>query len=69
MSSHSDMSKLVRALERDGFSASRTRKGHLRFSHPAFSGYVVGPGTPSDHRGVKNLLADLKRRLRAANDA
>lgn len=63
------MTKLIRALQHDGFTTSRTRKGHIRFSHPAFSGYVVGPGTPSDHRGLKNLLAELKRKLRAANDA
>jgi predicted RNA binding protein YcfA (HicA-like mRNA interferase family) len=68
MSAHSDMTKLVRALEREGFIVTRTRKGHFRFQHPTVGGCVIGPGTPSDHRGVKNLLAHLKRKLRAAND-
>ncbi len=69
MSAHTDMTKLIRALERDGFTATRTSKGHIRFRHPAISGCVIGPGTPSDRRGMKNLLAHLKRKLRAANDA
>ena len=68
MSSHSTMSKLLRDLERHGFTATRTNGGHLRFSHPAISGWVFGPSTPSDHRAVKNLVATLKRKLRAAND-
>lgn len=68
MSAHSTMTKLLRELERDGFTATRTPGGHLRFQHPAISGCVFGPSTPSDHRGVKNLLATLKRKLRTAND-
>lgn len=68
MATHSDMSKLIREIERDGFTATRTRKGHIKFQHPAISGCIIGPGTPSDHRGVKNMLALLKRKLRAAND-
>lgn len=69
MSAHSMMTKLLRELERDGFTAKRTSGRHLRFEHPAISGCVFGPSTPSDHRGVKNLLATLRRKLRAANDA
>ncbi len=68
MSAHTTMIKLLRELERDGFTATRTSGGHLRLSHPAISGCVFGPSTPSDHRAVKNLLAMLKRKLRAAND-
>lgn len=68
MSAHSTMTKLIRDLEREGFTATRTSGGHLRFQHPAISGCVFGPSTPSDQRGVKNLLAMLKRKLRAAND-
>ena len=69
MSAHSTMTKLLRELERDGFTATRTAGGHLRFSHPLIVGVVFGPSTPSDRRGVKNLVAMLKGRLRAANDA
>jgi predicted RNA binding protein YcfA (HicA-like mRNA interferase family) len=68
VSAHSNMTKLRRALERDGFVVTRTNGGHLRINHPAMSGCVFGPSTPSDRRGLKNLLATLKRNLRAAND-
>ena len=68
MSAHTTMTKLLRELERDGFSATRTAGGHFRFSHPLINGYVSGPSTPSDHRGIKNLVATLRRKLRAAND-
>ena len=46
MSAHTTMTKLLRDLERDGFTATRTAGGHLRFSHPAISGCVFGPSTP-----------------------
>ena len=68
MSAHTMMTKLLRDLEREGFSATRTAGGHLRLQHPAISGCVFAPSTPSDHRGVKNLLAMLRRKLRAANE-
>lgn len=68
VSARNDMNKLVRALEREGFIATRTAKNHIRFRHPAFSGCVIAASTPSDHRSVKNLQACLKRKLRAAND-
>jgi len=68
MSAHTTMTKLTRDLERDGFTITRTAGGHLRFSHPAIAGCVFGPSTPSDRRGVRNLLATLRRKLRAAND-
>lgn len=61
----SEMRKLRRALQRDGFSVAKTRGGHWRFEHPEMLGPVFGPDTPSDHRGVKNLRAELKRRMRA----
>lgn len=68
MSTRSDMMKLVRMLERDGFTAVHTGGGHLCLRHPGFSGCVFTSSTPSDHRAVKNLRAMLKRKLRAAND-
>ncbi len=68
MSAHSTMTKLLRALEREGYTATRTNGGHLRIQHPAMSGCVFGPSTPSDSRGIKNLVATLRRKLRAAND-
>jgi predicted RNA binding protein YcfA (HicA-like mRNA interferase family) len=55
------MTEVCRRLQREGFSVSRTRKGHLRFSSPDLISPVFAPSTPSDHRAVTNLIATLKR--------
>lgn len=68
MSSSSEMKKVRRALERDGFTAVKTRGGHWRFEHPQMCGPVFAADTPSDHRGIKNLMSELRRKLRPAND-
>lgn len=68
MSASSQMKEVRRALTRAGFTATKTRGGHWRISHPQMSGPVFAPDTPSDYRGVKNLMALLRRKLRAAND-
>lgn len=68
MSASSKMKELRRGLERRGFTITKTRGGHWRFEHPDMEGPVFGPDTPSDHRGMKNLLATLRRKLGAAND-
>ncbi|GAA0648646.1 hypothetical protein GCM10009101_22630 [Brevundimonas lenta] len=65
MSATSEMKKLRRALASDGFVITKTRGGHWRFEHPAMAGPVFGPDTPSDHRGLRNFLAELKRRLKS----
>jgi len=67
MSSSSQMKEVRRVLARAGFTATKTR-GHWRFEHPQMCGPVFTPDTPSDHRSVKNLLALLRRKMRAAND-
>lgn len=68
VSASSQMKEVRRTLERAGFVATKTRGGHWRFEHPDMLGPVFAPDTPSDHRGVKNLMAMLRRKLRAAND-
>lgn len=68
MSLSSEMKKVRRALEREGFTAIKTRGGHWRFEHPQMCGPVFAPDTPSDHRGIKNLMSLLRRKQRPAND-
>lgn len=68
MTSSSRMKEIRRALAREGFTATKTRGGHWRIEHPKMDGPVFAPDTPSDSRGVKNLRAMLRRKLRAAND-
>ncbi|HVZ99670.1 MAG TPA: hypothetical protein VG841_05095 [Caulobacterales bacterium] len=57
------MKEALRDLSRAGFTATRTRRGHWRFEHPLMDGPVFTSGTPSDHRSLKNLRAQLRRRL------
>lgn len=54
---------MVALAERLGFRASRTRKGHLKFSRPGHRPVFTG-GTPSDTRTLHNLRAELRRSLR-----
>lgn len=62
------MKEVRRQLEREGYIFYKTRGGHWRIEHPNMMGPVFAADTPSDHRGVKNLRALLKRKLRPAND-
>ena len=68
MSASSQMKQFRRALEKEGFTATKTRGGHWRFDHPAMDGPVFAPDTPSDHRGLKNVRAMIRRKMRPAND-
>jgi predicted RNA binding protein YcfA (HicA-like mRNA interferase family) len=61
------MKEARRALERQGFIATKTRGGHWRFEHPDLDSPVFAPDTPSDHRGLKNMHALLRRKMRASS--
>lgn len=64
MSASSQTKEMRRELVRQGFTATKTRGGHWRFEHPQMEGPVFAPDTPSDHRGMKNLFALLRRKMR-----
>ncbi len=68
MTSSSTMKEVRRTLERDGFTIIKTRGGHWRICHPRMKGPVFAPDTPSDHRGIKNLMATIRRKMKPAND-
>lgn len=70
MSASSNMKEVRRDLERRGFSIIKTRGGHWRIDHPDMAGPVFAPDTPSDHRGIRNLMATIRRKFRPvpAND-
>lgn len=55
-----DTRQLLRKLERQGFRVRMTGGGHYGVSK-GDSREIFMPATPSDHRGIKNTLADLKR--------
>ncbi|MFH0246378.1 hypothetical protein ACGRHY_29055 [Streptomyces sp. HK10] len=55
-----EVKQLIKKLESQGFTVEATRKGHYKVSRKgAFVTYL--PGTPSDHRSLKNCLSYLKR--------
>jgi len=61
-----DLKELLRAAEARGWRVDATRRGgHVRLVHPD-GGVVVASGTPSDHRALANLRAQLRRVERGA---
>ncbi len=57
-----DVKKILRAAKAQGWRIERTRKGHLRLVPPdPKAPMVIGSGNPSDHRAIRNLLAQMKR--------
>ncbi len=55
-----DYPQAARAVENAGWAIGTRASGHLVFSGPRGE-LVIGSSTPSDHRAMKNLLADLRR--------
>lgn len=51
-------------LTDDGWKIARTRKGHLKLTHPDTEQFVTGSSTPSDFRSVLNLKSQCRSALR-----
>lgn len=57
-----NMKDLRRAAKNQGWRMETTKKGHLKWFPPDPSkNFVIGSGTPSDHRAIKNFVAHLKK--------
>jgi len=57
-----DLRDIEKAAKEQGFKVGRTKKGHPVFTPPDPSkDIVVGSGTPSDVRSIRNLLAKLRQ--------
>jgi len=52
---------VLKALKQQGWTWSRTGKGHRRFVSPE-GRVVIASGTPRSSRSLRNLQADLRRR-------
>lgn len=57
---NSELKKVLRALERQGWTATLRRGGHWKLTAPDGAPYFTG-SSPSDRRGFRNMTADLKR--------
>jgi predicted RNA binding protein YcfA (HicA-like mRNA interferase family) len=61
MSSFAIFRKELRELERRGYEIERTNGSHYRITMPGKPGVVFTGTTPSDHRGILNLRANIRR--------
>lgn len=61
MASQKDVKRLVHRLQRSGYDVRRARSGHWKIRDG--EGHLLGtlPSTPSEYRGLKNQLAELRR--------
>jgi hypothetical protein len=64
--SRNEMTKARRRFRRDGFVVTQTKRGHWRFQHPRMRGSVFAASTPSCPFAVKNLQADIKRKMKGS---
>jgi hypothetical protein len=59
---HKDLRPLVKQLKRGGYDVRQTKGNHWGVYAASGQLLVVFSATASDHRAVRNLRADLKRR-------
>jgi hypothetical protein len=64
MSGHTETTKLVRHLRRQGYSVGYTRGGHWRALHPSLPAPVFFSSTPGCSRAIANTRAMLRRSMR-----
>lgn len=60
-----DLARLLEAARKRGWRLERTRGSHWKLKHPS-GAVVVSSSTPSCHRALLNLQADLRRGERRA---
>lgn len=61
MSRDSDLSKIIKNAQVQGFRYTKTSTGHHQLYAPNRKDIITTSGTPGDSRGWNNFLADLKR--------
>jgi predicted RNA binding protein YcfA (HicA-like mRNA interferase family) len=60
-SAKKDLKKILREAERQGWQVRQTKNGHWQAFSPDGAGIVTTGGTPSDHKALKNFVAQLRR--------
>lgn len=58
---NNEVDRLVKALKKQGIKVKRTRKNHWMVHSKDGEFVTILPGTPSDHRSLKNCMSYLKR--------
>lgn len=59
--SRKEVAKILGELDRQGFTAKMGGSGHWKIYNPQGRLITVLPATPSDHRGLRNAIAVLRR--------
>lgn len=62
MASSKDLKPLIRKAEKQGWTVTRTRGDHLKWTGPSGGTPYFSSSTPSDSRAVINLEKDLLKR-------
>lgn len=57
----SETKQLLRKLRKLGWQVDKTQGQHYRCVSPVTGEAVIFSSTPSDHRNLKNIKADLRR--------
>lgn len=58
--SNKELKVLFSKAQKQGWTVEFTKKCHYKMTAPD-GGIVFCPSTPSEYRGMKNLLAEMKR--------
>lgn len=61
MAQDKDFKKVRKEAVKQGWRVEMTKNGHWRLYAPGGENTVHAPGTPSDHRGLKNTIAQMRR--------
>jgi len=61
MSQQSDLNRVIKNAEAQGFRYFKSTSGHHQLYAPNGHDIVTTSGTPSDHRSFNNFMADLRR--------
>lgn len=57
----SDWTKLMERARSQGWRVERTRRNHYKWFAPDGRTILVSGSTTSDHRGIKNQIANMRR--------
>src|SRR5437764_5562857 len=61
MSYQTDIQRVIRVAETQGFRVSRTTRGHYQFYAPNRKDIITTSGTPGEMHGWQNFLAQMRR--------
>lgn len=62
MASKKEIKPLIKRAEAQGWTITRTRGDHLKWTSPTGGGVYFSSSTPSDRRAIHNIEKDLIRR-------